>query len=198
MPGGAFPSSFEQAEKGGFLHLMPDILRVMSLYNKNINYYDVTPGSQITWATCSGIVNKYAKENGEIGVRHLIRFLTDFIEEKMQDFNVLAKEEKAELLRLFCNAPGDFKNLLLGQYGMLPMGWPADWVYKSTFGKDWRKALAERTELSPLELLSEEVISAQAQTLNDIIHRQPSEEELVLYLMHPKDEIGRASCRERV
>lgn len=196
MPGGAFPSSFEQAEKGGFLHLMPDILRVMSLYNKIINYFDVTPGSQITWATCSGIVNKYAKENGEIGVRHLIRFLTDFIEEKMQDFNVLAKEEKAELLRLFCNAPGDFKNLLLGQYGMLPMGWPADWVYKSTFGKDWRKALAERTELSPLELLSEEVISAQAQTLNDIIHRQPSEEELVLYLMHPKDAVDFIAFRD--
>ncbi|MCR3922988.1 MAG: biotin attachment protein, partial [Firmicutes bacterium] len=55
MPGGAFPSSFEQAEKGGFLHLMPAILTVMSLYNKIIKYFDVTPGSQITWSTCSGI-----------------------------------------------------------------------------------------------------------------------------------------------
>ncbi len=58
MPGGAFPSSFEQADKGEFLHLMPAILKVMSLYNRIVKYFDVTPGSQITWVTCSGIVNR--------------------------------------------------------------------------------------------------------------------------------------------
>jgi len=78
MPGGAFPSSFEQAEKGGFLHFMPAVLKVMSLYNKIIHYFDVTPGSQITWVTCSGIVNKYAKAKGDAGVRHLINLLTKF------------------------------------------------------------------------------------------------------------------------
>lgn len=189
MPGGAFPSSFEQAEKGGFLHLMPDILRVMSLYNKIINYFDVTPGSQITWTTCSGIVNKYAKEKGEIGVRHLIDLLTEFVENKKQNFNQLAKEERDELLRLFCNAPGDFKNLILGKYGKLPVGWPAEWVYRSAFGVEWKKALAERTELSPLELLPEEEVSAQHKSLENAIHRQPSDEELVLYLMHSKDAV---------
>ncbi|HPU30925.1 MAG TPA: hypothetical protein PLM71_11530, partial [Syntrophorhabdaceae bacterium] len=71
MPGGAFPSSFEQASKGNFLDLMPSILKVMSLYNKIIHYFDVTPGSQITWVTCSGIVNKYVKEQGITGVKRL-------------------------------------------------------------------------------------------------------------------------------
>ncbi|MGD8353696.1 MAG: biotin attachment protein, partial [Pseudomonadota bacterium] len=78
MPGGAFPSSFEQAEQGGFLHLMPMILKVMSLYNRIVNYFDVTPGSQMTWVTCSGTVNRYAKEFGLSGVYRLIRLLTRF------------------------------------------------------------------------------------------------------------------------
>lgn len=86
MPGGAFPSSFEQAEKGGFLHLMPAILQVMSLYNQIVKYFDVTPGSQITWVTCSGIVNKYYKEYGESGVQRVINLLKKFVEEKGQDF----------------------------------------------------------------------------------------------------------------
>ena len=137
MPGGAFPSSFEQAEKGGFLHYMPAILKVMSLYNKIIHYFDVTPGSQITWVTCSGIVNKYAKAKGEAGVRHLIDLLAKFIEEKNLNFESMDKDEQEELLGLFRNAPGDFKNLILGHYGKLPMGWPPEWVYKSTFGDEW-------------------------------------------------------------
>ncbi len=53
---------------------MPAILKVMSLYNRIIHYFDVTPGSQITWVTCSGIVNKYAKEQGNIGVNTLLGF----------------------------------------------------------------------------------------------------------------------------
>jgi pyruvate carboxylase len=189
MPGGAFPSSFEQAQKGGFLHLMPAILHVMSLYNQIIQYFDVTPGSQITWTTCSVIVNKYAKENGEAGVRHLIGLLRDFIEVKGQNFSALDKDGQRELLRLFCNAPGDFKNLLLGQYGKLPMGWPDDWVYKSAFGKDWRQSLRSRQELSPLELVDEEDLEVARQTLAGLLGRNTTDEEFILYLMHPKDAV---------
>ena len=88
MPGGAFPSSFEQAQKGEFLHSMPAILKMMSLYNKIIQYFDVTPGSQITWVTCSGIVNKrMPKSQGDSGVRHLIDLLmTKFVDEKDLEF----------------------------------------------------------------------------------------------------------------
>ncbi|MDH4233289.1 MAG: biotin attachment protein, partial [Nitrospirota bacterium] len=187
MPGGAFPSSFEQAANGGFLHLMPAILNVMSLYNRIIRYFDVTPGSQITWVTCSGIVNRYDKEKGEAGVKHIIRLLVKFIEEKSGKLEEMDLNEQEELLSLFRNAPGDFKNLLLGGYGKLPMGWPEEWVYKSTFGDDWEAKLSERKELSPLEAIEEDDLEKLRQDLAEHLGRIPTEEEFVLYLMHPKD-----------
>jgi pyruvate carboxylase len=196
MPGGAFPSSFEQAQQGGFLHLMPAILTVMSLYNKMIKYFDVTPGSQITWTTCSGIVNKYTKENGEAGVRHLISLLTAFIE-KGQDFAARDKEEQRELLRLFYNASGDFKSLLMGHYGKFPTGWPADWVYKSTFGNKWRQALQDRNDSSPLDNQEDEELLKAKAALTEQLGRSPSEEEYILYLMHPKDTVEYIDFKER-
>lgn len=190
MPGGAFPSSFEQAEKGGFLHLMPAILKVMSLYNRIVRYFDVTPGSQITWVTCSGIVNRYAKEQGEAGVKHVIELLTKFVEEKNQDSDAMTEEEQNELLGLFKNAPGDFKNLLLGGYGKLPMGWPDEWVYKSAFGDEWEEKLKERKELSPLDSLEPDDLEKIRKNLAEQLGRTPTEEEFILYLMHPKDALG--------
>ncbi|NOR05463.1 MAG: biotin attachment protein [Deltaproteobacteria bacterium] len=187
MPGGAFPSSFEQAEKGGFLHLMPAILRIMSLYNKIVKYFDVTPGSQITWVTCSGIVNMYAKEGGESGVKHITRLLAKFVEGKKQDMSAMSKEEQKELLTLFGKAPGDFKNLLLGGYGKLPMGWPDEWVYQSAFGDEWKEMMAKRKELSPLDSLEDDDLNRISAQLTDHLERAPTEEEFILYLMHPKD-----------
>ncbi|MBX0330641.1 biotin attachment protein, partial [Oscillochloris sp. ZM17-4] len=156
MPGGAFPSSFEQAEKGGFFQLMPAILRVMSLYNQIVRYFDVTPGSQITWVTCSGIVNRYAKEQGAAGVERLIALLAKFVEAQGQDFAAMSGAEQDELLQLFRSAPGDFKNLIVGHYGKLPVGWPADWVYQSAFGEEWEAKIQGRTELSPLDTLKDD------------------------------------------
>ena len=197
MPGGAFPSSFEQAEKGGFLHYMPAVLKVMSLYNKIIHYFDVTPGSQITWVTCSGIVNKYAKAKGDAGVRHLINLLTKFIDEKDLDFNAINEEDREELLGLFRNTPGDFRNLILGHYGKLPMGWPPDWLYQSTFGAEWETKIKERIELSPLDSMPDDDLEKIRQELSEHIGRQPSEEEFILYLMHPKDALAMIEFREK-
>ncbi len=197
MPGGAFPSSFEQAEKGGFLHLMPAILKVMSLYNKIVRYFDVTPGSQITWVTCSGIVNKYEKERGSTGVRHIIDLLTRFVEKKQQDFNAMTKKEQEELLELFRNAPGDFKNLLLGGYGRLPMGWPDEWVYRSAFGEEWEEKIKSRNELSPLDTLKPDDMDRIRKDLDDILGRKATEEEFILYLMHPKDAVSLIEFREK-
>ncbi len=197
MPGGAFPSSFEQAEKGGFLHFMPAVLKVMSLYNKIIHYFDVTPGSQITWVTCSGIVNKYAKAKGDAGVRHLINLLTKFIDEKNMDFNAINEEDQEELLGLFRNTPGDFRNLILGHYGKLPMGWPPDWLYQSAFGGEWETKIKERIELSPLDSMPDDDLEKIRQELSEHIGRQPSEEEFILYLMHPKDALDMIEFREK-
>lgn len=197
MPGGAFPSSFEQAQKGGFLHLMPAILKVMSLYNQIVKYFDVTPGSQVTWVTCSGIVNLYAKERGMAGVNHVIQLLTRFVEEKKQDFEAMSAEDQKELLDLFRTAPGDFKNLIMGSYGKLPMGWPADWVYTSTFGDEGKEKIKQRREDSPLDALPSEDLSRLRQELTDQLDRTPSEEEFILYLMHPKDALDFIRFREK-
>ena len=197
MPGGAFPSSFEQAEKGGFLHLMPAILKLMSLYNKIVKYFDVTPGSQITWVTCSGIINKYEKEQGETGVKHVIELLTKFVEEKNQDFDAMEPQEQEELLMLFRHAPGDFKNLLLGGYGRLPQGWPADWVYKSTFGDEWEEKLKERDDSSPLDSVKPDDLERIKTDLGVTLGREPTDEEFTLYLMHPKDTINYIDFREK-
>jgi len=196
MPGGAFPSSFEQAQKGGFLHLMPAILKVMSHFNKIVKYFDVTPGSQITWVTCSGIVNMYAKERGIAGVNHVIDLLTKFVEKKAQKFEDMNDAEQEELLTIFCNAPGDFKNLLLGGYGKLPMGWPDEWVYRSTFGDEWEEKLKSRKELSPLDSVKEDDLIKLRKELAEQIGRPASEEEFILYLMHPKDCVTLIKFRE--
>jgi pyruvate carboxylase len=187
MPGGAFPSSFEQADKGEFLQLMPAILKVMSLYNRIVKYFDVTPGSQITWVTCSGIVNRYAKEKGDAGVSHVTRLLEKFVVRKGQDFGSMDAVEQEELLQLFRTAPGDFKNLLLGNYGRLPVGWPADWVYRSTFGDDWQQRLRDRKETSPLESVPPDDLAKLRADLDVAIGRPSADEEFILSLMHPKD-----------
>ena len=197
MPGGAFPSSFEQAEKGGFLHLMPAILQLMSLYNRIVKYFDVTPGSQITWVTCSGIINKYEKEQGAGGVEHIIQLLSKFVLENEQDFDAMEPEEKDELLQLFRNAPGDFKNLISGGYGRLPMGWPADWVYESTFGDEWQEKIRQRDDSSPLESLRHDDLDRIHNDLGVTLGREPTEEEFTLYLMHPKDTINYIDFREK-
>lgn len=197
MPGGAFPSSFEQAQKGGFLHLMPAILKMMSLYNQIVKYFDVTPGSQVTWVTCSGIVNHYAKERGVAGVNHVIDLLTRFIEEKKQDFDAMSPEDQDELLHLFRGAPGDFKNLIVGSYGKLPMGWPADWVYTSCFGEEGPEKIRQRREDSPLDALPDEDLKRLYQELTEKLDRTPGEKEFILYLMHPKDALDFIQFREK-
>jgi len=197
MPGGAFPSSFEQAQKADFLHLMPAVLKLMSLYNRIVKYFDVTPGSQITWVTCSGIINRYAKERGDAGVKHILALMITFVEEKAQEFGALTKDEQEELLTLFRNAPGDFKNLLLGNYGRLPVGWPADWVYQSTFGIDGAAKIKERKETSPLESVANDDLDRLRKELSDNLGRTVSDEEFVLYLMHPKDALEYIGFRDQ-
>lgn len=185
MPGGAFPSSFEQAAKGGFLSLMPQILRGMSDGNRFIKYFDVTPGSQITWTTWAGIVQYHYKEGGLKQVEDLLDLCERFIAQG-QLFDALKPEEKEVLLALYTRATDDLKNLLLGRYGPLPFGWPADWIYQSVFGDAWREKVAkERFEESPLAQKPDENVERAREELQKRIERHPTENELVLYMQHP-------------
>jgi pyruvate carboxylase len=109
----------------------------------------------------------------------------------------MSGDEKEEILGLFRNAPGDFRNLVLGHYGKLPMGWPPDWVYQSTFGDEWEAKIKERIELSPLDSMPDDDLEKLRQELSDRIGRVPSEEEFILYLMHPKDALDMIEFREK-
>ena len=186
MPGGAFPSSFEQAEKAGFLDLMPSILKGMAYGNRIIKYFDVTPGSQISWTTWAGIIQRIHKEGGEPNVKRLFHVLEKYFQAGERT-EALSQSEENVLRRLYSGATDDLKNLLLGKYGPLPFGWPKDWVYQSVFGEDWReKVKAERVDSSPLSKLSDDNLKKSRKAMEEELGRPPAEEEFVLYLMHPK------------
>jgi len=113
-----------------------------------------------------------------------------------QNLDAMTEAEQQELLNLFAYAPGDFKSLLLGSYGRLPVGWPAEWVYKSTFGVEWEDKIKERKELSPLETLEGDPLDQLRSAMASVLGREPTEEEFVLYLMHPKDAVEYIAFRE--
>ncbi len=183
MPGGAFPSSFEQAEKGGFLSLMPWILKGMSCGNQIIKYFDVTPGSQITWTTWASIIQKREQEGGAKAVKALLAMLEKFLELE-QDFDAMTPQEQEDLLRLYAPAPDDLRKLLLGEYGPLPFGWPAEWVYRSAFGEE--KGLAAIQNRNSETPRPPEVDLTQERTqLATELGRNPTEQELILFLQHP-------------
>ena len=186
MPGGAFPSSFEQAVKGEFINLMPFILRGMSYGNRFIKYFDVTPGSQITWTTWAGIIQYHYKHGGTPEVDKLLSLCARFIQ-KDQSLTVFDEEEKRFFGGIYSRATDDLKNLLLGKYGPLPFGWPADWVYESVFGPTWKTQVSEnRCEESPLKNKQDEAIRVIEDELVKQIGRHASFFELILYLQHPR------------
>src|SRR3990172_8089597 len=123
--------------------------------------------------------------------------MVKFVDEKAQARSAMTNEEQEELLLLFRNAPGDFKNLLLGNYGRLPVGWPAEWVYRSAFGEDWEAKLKERKELSPLDSLPDEDPEKIRRDLAESLGREATEEEFILYLMHPKEALEYIEFRKK-
>lgn len=75
LPGGATGSSFEQAVKGGFLHLMPRILHeeLPRVQIELGNWWSVTPGSQILWTTAvSHVLSGARYENPSGDLKNLL------------------------------------------------------------------------------------------------------------------------------
>ena len=71
LPGGAMGSSLEQADKGGFLKQMPDILHkeLPKVQVELGNWWSVTPGSQILWTTAVNNVvegERYGNPSGDL------------------------------------------------------------------------------------------------------------------------------------
>ncbi len=184
MPGGATSSSQEGAMKQGHIHLLPYMLKFLAGTRQIVRYHDVTPGSQITWNTAFLAVTGAHKRGGERAVRDLLDVLEYVVATPERD---MSDNMRRERLAIYCDANDAFRNLLLGQYGRLPLGWPPDWVYESAFGPEYRKALASRSEESPLGKLCDMDMDAELEALRGHIKREPSDEEFVMYLNHPGD-----------
>lgn len=184
MPGGATSSSQEGAMKQGYIRLLPYMLRFLAGTRKIIRYHDVTPGSQITWNTAFLAVTGAFKRGGEDEVGHLMWVMESVagVPEKN-----LSENLKKERLMLYRESNDAFRNLLLGKFGKMPLGFPPNWVYESAFGPNYQKYIDQRTEESPLKTLELIDMEAEKKSLTAQIERIPTDEELVLYLNHPGD-----------
>ncbi|MBI5520808.1 MAG: pyruvate carboxylase [Desulfovibrio sp.] len=184
MPGGATSSSQEGAMKQGYIHLLPYMLKFLAGTRKIVRYHDVTPGSQITWNTSFLAVTGAYKRGGEREVRRLLNVL-DIV--NLAPEGEFTDNEREARLDLYRDSNDAFRNLLLGKYGKLPLGFPPDWVYQSAFGTEWKAAVESRTEASPLETLPDMDLAAEESTLDARLGRKATPEEFVLYLNHPGD-----------
>ncbi|MDR3038369.1 MAG: pyruvate carboxylase, partial [Candidatus Adiutrix sp.] len=194
LPGGATSSSQEGALKQGRLQLLPYMLRFLAGSRRLVRYHDVTPGSQITWNTAFLAVTRSFDRGGLPELQNLLRILEAAAETPEEE---MPADLKVDRLRLYADANDAFRDLLLGRYGRLPLGFPPDWVYLSAFGPDGcEKALAERTEASPLTGLADLDFASETAALRDAIGRAPTEEELVMYLNQPADALKTIRFRE--
>ncbi|MBR7069026.1 MAG: pyruvate carboxylase [Oxalobacter sp.] len=184
MPGGATSSSQEGAMKQGHIHLLPFMLRFLEQTRKIVRYHDVTPGSQITWNTSFLAVTGAHRRGGDAEVRHLLNVLeaiNSLPEEK------LSEDLKKDRLIIYRDCNDAFRNLLLGKFGRMPLGFPPDWVYESAFGINWKDAIARRTEVSPIEALPAANMAALRDECTRLLKREPTPEEFVMYLNFPGD-----------
>ena len=184
LPGGATSSSQEGALKQGYAFLLPSILLVLELYRKLIRYHDVTPGSQITWTNGYLMVVNAYERGGMTEVQRIIDLLKKVTSVPEDELDEKTKEDRRII---FINANDALKNLLLGKFGKLPLGWPPVWVYQSVFGDKYEESIANRTEESPLNFLPSVDIDELKKELATHIGREPNENELVNYLNHPGD-----------
>lgn len=187
MPGGATSSSQEGAMKQGYIHLLPFMLRFLAGIRQIVRYHDVTPGSQITWNTAFLAITGAYKRGGLRNVRRLLAVLEQVITEPE---SALSREVKTKRLKIYEDANDAFRDLLLGKFGRLPLGFPPDWVYESAFGPDYKEAIAQRVETSPLVVLPDVDVDKEREALESHIGRAPTEEELLMYLNHPGDALN--------
>jgi pyruvate carboxylase len=186
MPGGATSSSQEGALKQGYIHLLPHMLRFLAGTRRIVRYHDVTPGSQITWNTAFLSITSAYKRGGMKSVEELLAVLDAVIHTPESE---LDDDAKTARLQLYADSNDAFKNLLMGKFGRLPLGFPPDWVYHSAFGAEAPAAIAQRTMASPLDSLPPVDLEAEKQLLGKTIGREPTPEEFVIYLNHPADAV---------
>ncbi len=170
------------------------MLKFLAGTRKIVRYHDVTPGSQITWNTSFLAVTGAWKRGGEDEVRYLLSVIDEV---NTRDEKDLSAEMREARLSIYQDCNDAFRNLLLGKFGKLPLGFPPDWVYESAFGNTWKTAIADRVEHSPLDTLKDMNLAAEEQAFVDIMRRKPTDEEFALYLNHPGDAIKTIKFKEK-
>jgi pyruvate carboxylase len=193
MPGGATSSSQEGAMKQGYIHLLPYMLQFLAHTRRIVRYHDVTPGSQITWNTSFLAVSGAYKRGGEREVKDLLEAFAEIVNTPE---NELSEEVRAKRIDIYRDCNDAFRNLLLGHYGKLPLGFPPDWVYESAFGTNYREALQSRKEESPLNWVEDMELDAERESIARALGRHPSDEEFVMYLNHPSDALKTIQFRK--
>jgi len=193
MPGGATSSSQEGALKQGYIHLLPYMLKFLAGTRKINRYHDVTPGSQITWNTAFLAITGSYKRDGENGVLELLEILDEAVQNPGEPTSPDIRKKR---LKLYRDSNDAFRNLLVGKFGKLPLGFPSDWVYESAFGAGYQDAIKSRTEDSPLTHLVDVDIDAEKEALAKLLEREPTHEEFLMFLNHPADAIKTIKFRE--
>jgi pyruvate carboxylase len=122
MPGGATSSSQEGAVKQGYIQFLPHMLKFLAGVRKITRYHDVTPGSQITWNTAFLAISSAFQRGGPQAVDHLL----DVLEASSDPKNAKHPELIEERLIIYKDANDSFRDLLLGKFGPLPLGFPED------------------------------------------------------------------------
>ncbi len=84
------------------------------------------------------------------------------------------------------NPSGDLRNLLLGKYGPFPFYEPEEWIYEKVLGDDWKNVLKEEGGLMVIDDMD---LGQERYSLAERIGREPTDQELVLYLQHPNDAV---------
>jgi pyruvate carboxylase len=93
--------------------------------------------------------------------------------------NVIDKER-------YGNPSGDLRNLLLGRYGPFPFYEPERWIYEKVLGENWQEVLEQeggQDEIADMDLAHERYALAEQ------LGREPTDQQLVLYLQHPGDAV---------
>jgi len=84
------------------------------------------------------------------------------------------------------NPSGDLRNLLLGKYGPFPFYQPEPWIYEKVLGENWQQVLKEEGGIETIEDID---LAHERYDLSEKIGTEPSDQQLVLYLQHPKDAV---------
>lgn len=194
MPGGATSSSQEGAMKQGYIHLLPYMLKYLAGIRQIVRYHDVTPGSQITWNTAFLAVTGAYKRGGEKNVKRLLKVLDEVVNTPESE---LSDEIKKARLEIYQDSNDAFRDLIVGKFGKLPLGFPSDWVYESAYGSEnFQDAINSRTTTSPLDTLPDIDLDKERKDLEKAINREATEEEFILYINHPGDALKTIKFQE--